>query len=199
MAAAHPLGPHLRRRRRVRRPRQRLHRPGPPVFLLGRCLTIFLLRGDLCLESRLPMVTRREQVLVDHFGSLRSGRPASFDMNSLAGVCPPLETRPADYCAKVPPRSLTEDCGLFAPFFFSIAQPCSQRGMALKRWVAGCPQAHSHEEPTQHYTIVFNVFVLLQAWPSPLAPSRSQWLGRSPPDAARNRAPGCPWCRFSTR
>ena len=40
------------------------------------------------------------QVLVDNFGFLRSGRPASFDMNSLAGACPALESRPADYCMK---------------------------------------------------------------------------------------------------
>jgi hypothetical protein len=43
------------------------------------------------------------QVLVDHFGLLRSGRPASFDMNGLAGACPAVDKRPADYCAQVRP------------------------------------------------------------------------------------------------
>jgi len=77
--------------------------------------------GDVC-EGHGDVCTG--PVLVDHFGALRSGRPASYDIDSLAGACPAVETRPADYCAKT----------------------------------------HGHKHPTQHYTIIFNVFVLLQVF-----------------------------------
>jgi len=61
-------------------------------------------------------------VLVNWLGSIRSGRPASFDMSGLEGTCPPLDKRPEGFCA----------------------------------------QTHGHGTPTQHYTIVFCTFVLMQ-------------------------------------
>jgi hypothetical protein len=42
-------------------------------------------------------------VLVDYWGVMRSGRPTFYDTSDLEGTCIPVESRPADYCAKVLP------------------------------------------------------------------------------------------------
>jgi P-type Ca2+ transporter type 2B len=74
------------------------------------------------------------QVLVDKYGALRSGRPPSFDMGDWA--CPPVHNQSDPSTMDGTGRPLRD------PHF--------------------CALTHAHTAPTQHYTIVFNVFVLLQ-------------------------------------
>jgi len=83
--------------------------------------------GDVCTGT----------VYVDNYGSIRSGRPAGYDFNGVAGLCPPV------YDAK---DSSTFD---------TLGKPLRAHDF--------CAQAHGGGgDKTQHYTMVFNVFVLMQ-------------------------------------
>jgi len=83
--------------------------------------------GDVCTGT----------VFVDNYGSIRSGRPAGYDFNGVAGLCPPV------YDAK---DSSTFD---------ALGKPLRADDF--------CAQAHGGGgDKTQHYTMVFNVFVLMQ-------------------------------------
>jgi Ca2+ transporting ATPase len=76
------------------------------------------------------------QVLVDKYGALRSGRPPAFDMGGLEGACPPV---------------------------YNASDPSTADGTGQPLRAADfCSRTHTHGAPTRHYTIVFNVFVLLQ-------------------------------------
>jgi Ca2+ transporting ATPase len=76
-------------------------------------------------------------VYINNYGSLRSGRPAAYDFNGVPGLCPPVYD---------PKDSSTFDAS----------------GAPL-RAADFCTEAHGGgTEKTQHYTMVFNVFVLMQ-------------------------------------
>ena len=76
------------------------------------------------------------QIMVDRYGALRSGRPPSYDMGGLPGACPPVH---------------------------NASDPSTMDGTGRPlRDPRFCALTHAHTAPTQHYTVVFNVFVLLQ-------------------------------------
>jgi len=76
-------------------------------------------------------------IYTDNYGALRSGRPAAYDYNNVPGMCPPV----------FDPNDATTMDSAGNPL--RAANFCAEAG-------------GSGAEKTQHYTIVFNVFVLMQ-------------------------------------
>jgi len=80
------------------------------------------------------------EVFVDNFGKLRSGRPTAYDWNGVPGVC-------------IPPYNASDP----ATFDAATGKPLRPENF--------CQEAHSGgTDHTQHYTMVFNVFVLMQVF-----------------------------------
>jgi len=106
---------------------------------------IFLF-GDICPDSDLTSLCSPGTVIVEGWGDIRSGRPPAFDSQFL-------------------PKTL-EDCPpVFDPrnnrTYYS---PGGNKSLKIPLRPADfCSEAHHSEEmPTQHYTMVFTIFVLLQ-------------------------------------
>ena len=92
--------------------------------------------GDVCRGT--GQTCEGTETFVDYFGNLRSGRPTAFDWNGVPGVCIPA------YNASDP-----------ATYDAATGKPLRDEHF--------CQAAHGDSEAlTQHYTIVFNVFVLMQ-------------------------------------
>mmetsp|Transcript_5585 Transcript_5585/g.12989 ORF Transcript_5585/g.12989 Transcript_5585/m.12989 type:complete len:1056 (-) Transcript_5585:318-3485(-) len=78
------------------------------------------------------------EILVDYFGNIRSGRPAAYDWNGVPGACIPMynSSDPSTFDAKT--------------------------GKPLRPHDFCAGAHHGVSDNTQHYTMVFNVFVLMQ-------------------------------------
>jgi Ca2+ transporting ATPase len=106
---------------------------------------IFLF-GDICPESEGLSVCTPGTVLVEGWGDIRSGRPATFDDQFLPAQvedCPPVfnPKNPSSWYS--PSNNKSEKIPMRPPGFCSEAK-------------------QEHDTPTQHYTMVFTIFVLLQ-------------------------------------
>jgi len=92
--------------------------------------------GDVCRGT--GQTCEGQDTFVDNFGKLRSGRPTAYDWNNVPGVC-------------IPPYNASDP----STFDASTGKPLRPDNF--------CQEAHSTAEHlTQHYTMVFNVFVLMQ-------------------------------------
>jgi len=90
--------------------------------------------GDVC-EGHGDECTGK--VYVDYYGSIKSGRPGAYDMDGVEGVCPPV-------------------------FNAADAATAHADGSPL-RPEDFCAEAHKGGGGcSQHYTMVFNIFVLMQ-------------------------------------
>ena len=93
--------------------------------------------GDVCRGT--GQTCEGQTIFADNFGKLRSGRPTSYDWNGVEGVCMPV---------------------------YNASDPSTydKTGKPLRSDTFCAEAAGESEHLTQHYTIVFNVFVLMQVF-----------------------------------